>query len=105
MGYIPRKSSQRVIDMAAPSQRSDKLDIRISSEAKRILQEAARVRHTTVSQFVIDSALVTANEVLAERSRIGLNSEQWTAFMAALDAPPRTHERMTRLLKDATLLD
>jgi len=91
--------------MTTPSQRSDKLDIRISPEAKRILQEAARARHTTISQFVIDSALVTANEVLAERSRVGLNSEQWMAFMAALDAPPRTHERMKRLLREPTVLD
>jgi uncharacterized protein (DUF1778 family) len=91
--------------MTPASQRSDKLDIRISPEAKRILQEAARERHTTISQFVIDSALATANDVLAERTRIGLDSEQWTAFMAALDAPPRTHERMKRLLKEASASD
>lgn len=91
--------------MTTTSQRSDKLDIRISPEAKRLLQEAARERHTTISQFVIDSALTTANEVLAERLRIGLNTEQWAAFMAALDAPPRTHERMARLLKEPSILD
>jgi uncharacterized protein (DUF1778 family) len=91
--------------MATRSQRSDKLDIRISPEAKRILQEAARERHTTISQFVIDSALTTASEVLAERNRIGLDSKQWAAFIAALDAPPRRHERMERLLKEPSILD
>jgi uncharacterized protein (DUF1778 family) len=95
-----------VIDMTtSSSQRSDKLDIRISPEAKRILQEAARERHTTISQFVVDSALVAANEVLAERTRIGLDSAQWAAFMTALDAPPRTHPRMSRLLKEPSVLD
>jgi uncharacterized protein (DUF1778 family) len=73
--------------MTTPSQRSDRLDIRISPEAKRMLQEAARERQTTISQFVIESALTTAQEVLAERTRIGLDSKQWAAFMAALDAP------------------
>jgi uncharacterized protein (DUF1778 family) len=48
---------------------------------------------------------VTANEVLAERTHLGLNSEQWTAFMAALDAPPHTHERMKRLLQEPSVLD
>ena len=91
--------------MTTPSQRSDKLDIRISPEAKRVLQEAARERQTTISQFVIDSALSTAHDVLAERTRIGLNSEQWAAFMAALDAPPQRHPRMERLLKEPTILD
>jgi uncharacterized protein (DUF1778 family) len=91
--------------MPASLPRSDKLDIRISPEAKRVLQDAARERHTTISQFVIDSALGAAREVLAERTRIGLSSEEWAAFMAALDAPPRRHSRMERLLKEPTILD
>ncbi len=91
--------------MTTPSQRSDKLDIRITPEAKRVLQEAARERQTTISQFVIESALTTAQEVLAERTRIGLDSKQWAAFMAALDAPPQHHPRMERLLKEPTILD
>lgn len=91
--------------MPPSPQRSDKLDIRISPETKRVLQEAARERHTTVSQFVIDSALGAAHEVLAERTRIGLNSEQWTAFVKALDAPAKRHPRMERLLREPTALD
>ncbi|MBV9824319.1 MAG: DUF1778 domain-containing protein, partial [Alphaproteobacteria bacterium] len=57
--------------------------------AKRMLQEAALERHTTISQFVIDSAMSAAQEILTERTRIGLTSEQWAALMAALDAPLR----------------
>ena len=91
--------------MAATIQRSDKIDIRISPAAKSILQEAARERHTTISQFVIDSALTTAQQVLTERNRIGLDTEQWTAFIAALDAPAERHPRMERLLREPTILD
>ena len=85
--------------------KTDRLDIRITPEARRLLQQAARERHTTISQFVLESALHSANTVLAERSRIGLNAEQWAAFMAALDAPPRRHPRMERLLNEPTVLD
>ena len=91
--------------MPTPSTRSDKLDIRITPEAKRLLQQAAKERHTTISQFVLESALNSASAVLAERSHIGLNAAQWTAFMAALDEPPRRHPRMERLLNEPTLLD
>jgi len=85
--------------------KTDRLDIRITPEARRLLQQAARERHTTISQFVLESALHSANTVLAERSRIALNAEQWTAFMAALDAPPMRHPRMERLLNEPTILD
>jgi uncharacterized protein (DUF1778 family) len=91
--------------MATASQRSDKLDIRISPAAKRILQEAAQERHTTISQFVLESALDAAREILVERNRIGLDPEQWASFIAALDAPVERHPRMERLLKEPTVLD
>jgi len=88
-----------------PGAKTEHLDIRITPEVRRLLQQAARERHTTISQFVLQSALHSANTVLAERSRIALNAEQWTAFMAALDAPPRRHPRMERLLNEPTILD
>ena len=91
--------------MATVSPRSDKLDIRITPEAKRLLHQAAQQRHTTISQFVIDSALMSARSVLAERSLIELNAGNWAAFIAALDAPPQRHPRMERLLNDPSVLD
>lgn len=91
--------------MHTPSSRSEKLDIRITPEAKQILQQAAKQRHTTISQFVLESALDSASSVLAERSRLGLNAEHWEAFMLALDAPPRRHRRMERLLNEPSILD
>ena len=91
--------------MPTPSSRSEKLDIRITPEAKQILQQAAKHRHTTISQFVLESALDSASTVLAERSHLGLNAEQWEDFMAALDAPPRRHPRMERLLNEPSILD
>jgi uncharacterized protein (DUF1778 family) len=91
--------------MPTASQRSDKLDIRISPADKRILLEAAQERHTTISQFVLESALDAAQEILVERTRIGLNFDQWCAFMIALDAPTERHPRMEKLLKEPTILD
>ena len=91
--------------MTTPHTRTDKIDIRIAPDAKRLLQEAARERHTTISQFVLDTALSAAREVLAERNQISLNAEQWEKFVAALDAPPRLHPRMKRLLTEPTILD
>lgn len=91
--------------MSTLSARTDKLDIRITPTAKRRLQQAAKERHTSISQFVLESALNSADAVLAERSRFGLNAEQWLSFMDALDAPASRHPRMERLLNEPNLLD
>ncbi|WP_404784929.1 DUF1778 domain-containing protein [Altericista sp. CCNU0014] len=83
--------------------RSEKLDLRLTPAAKQKLYRAAA--HRSVSDFVLESALAQADETLADRQHFGLDAEQWTAFMAALDAPPRRHERMERLLNELSIFD
>lgn len=91
--------------MATKATRSEKIDIRLSPEAKSLLQQAAEARHKTVSEFVLDSAIGAAEDVLKERSVIQLDAEHWEAFIAALDAPPRRHPRLERLLKEPSVFD
>ena len=85
--------------MAATSVRSEKLDLRLSPAAKRLLQDAAAATSVSVSEFVLESALSRAEAALPDRQRFGLDIEAWTAFRAALDAPPRALPRLARLLE------
>jgi uncharacterized protein (DUF1778 family) len=85
--------------------RSEKLDLRLTPAAKQKLYSAAAAAHRSVSDFVLESALARADETLADRQHFGLDAEQWAAFMVALDAPPRRHERMERLLNEPSIFD
>jgi uncharacterized protein (DUF1778 family) len=87
------------------STRTEKLDLRLTREAKLALQAAAAVARRSVSEFVLESALSRADEALADRRTFGLNTTQWKAFMAALDAPPRPLPRLERLLKEPGFFD
>jgi uncharacterized protein (DUF1778 family) len=91
--------------MPARSVRTTKLDLRLSPQAKQTLAAAARAAHRSVSQFVLESALSRAEETLIERRHFELNAEQWDAFMAALDAPPREVPRLRRLFQEASAFD
>lgn len=77
----------------------------MTSIAQQKLYSASAAAHRTVSDFVLESALAHADETLADRQHFGLDSEQWTAFIAALDAPPRRHTRMERLLNEPSIFD
>ena len=79
--------------------RSEKLDLRLTPEAKRALQSAASASQRSVSEFVLESALQRAAETLPDRQRFGLSDEAWAAFQEALDAPPRVKPRLTKLLR------
>lgn len=84
--------------MAKTAARTEKLDLRITPQAKGILQRAASAMSRSVSDFVIESALARAEETLPDRRRFGLEEPEWEAFQSALDNPPRTLAGMGRLL-------
>lgn len=87
------------------SPRSEKLDLRLSIESKKILTAAAAVEHRSLSDFVLRSALAHASETLADRQYFGLDAEQWTAFIEALDAPPRDLPRIERLFREPSVFE
>jgi uncharacterized protein (DUF1778 family) len=91
--------------MPKQTKRTEKLDLRLSPDAKRALQAAAAVAHRSVSEFVLESALTRADEALADRRTFGLNPAQWKAFNAALDTPPRPLPRLQRLLNEPVFFD
>jgi uncharacterized protein (DUF1778 family) len=92
-------------EMTSSPSRSEKLDLRLTPGAKQTLQRAAAAAQRSVSEFVLESALASAAETLADRQSFQLNDEQWEAFVAALDAPPQLHPRLARLLQEPSLLE
>lgn len=85
--------------------RDEKLDLRLPSTVKRVLQMAAAAGHRSLSQFVLESALSRAEETLPDRQHFGLNAEEWKKFQAALDAPPRKLPRIEKLLREPSIFE
>ncbi len=85
--------------------RSEKLDLRLTPEAKQTLNAAATAKGRSVSEFVLESALAHAAEILPDRRQFFLNAEQWENFLAALDRPPQPKPRLERLLKEPSVLE
>ena len=85
--------------------RSEKLDLRLTPAAKWMLHAAAAAERRSVSEFVLDSALSRAEETLADRRFFGLDAERWAAFLAALDAPPRSLPRLERLFAEPSVFE
>ncbi|MCB1471087.1 MAG: DUF1778 domain-containing protein [Rhizobiaceae bacterium] len=89
--------------MTLRTTRSEKLDLRLSAEAKRMLAAAAAAERRSISDFVLESALGRAEETLADRRRFTLDAQTWAAFQAALDAPPRDLPRLKKLLHEPSI--
>jgi uncharacterized protein (DUF1778 family) len=83
--------------MPSPA-RTEKLDLRLTPQAKRRIVAAAEAQGRTVSDFVLTSALERADETLADQRSFILSPEKWAEFQAALDAPPRDLPELRKLL-------
>jgi uncharacterized protein (DUF1778 family) len=91
--------------MPGRSTRTAKLDLRLTPEAKQKLQTAAHSAGRTVSEFVLESALVRADETLADRTAFGLDADRWKLFSEALDASPRDLPRLSRLFREPSVFE
>jgi len=71
------------------SAKQDRFSIRASTEEKALVERAAEVSRMSMSQFVIQAAVRSAETALADQTRFTLAPDQWAAFTDALDRPAR----------------
>ena len=81
---------------SAPVMKDQRLNIRASAEVKSLVEEAARATHMTASAFVLQAALRSAQDVLADQTRFVLAPDQWSAFTAVLNRPAREIDALQR---------
>ena len=91
--------------MATTTTRTEKLDLRLSRQAKEMLRSAAAAAQRSVSEFVLESALSRAEETLADRRSFQLDSQQWSVFLKALDASPRELPRLKKLFQEKSIFE
>jgi uncharacterized protein (DUF1778 family) len=90
----------------SPATRETRISVRIKPAEKALIARAARMRNTTLTEFVLENALRAASQLLAEEKHLQMTPEQFRRFCRALDAPPAKNLRaMQRLLNEPSVLD
>ena len=82
-----------------PSAQRDHIEVRLAAPTKALLASAAHARHTTMSEFVLSSAVREAENALSDQRVFQVSDENWTAFMEILDAPARPDPDIVALVR------
>lgn len=83
-----------------------RISVRIKPAQKALIARAAQLRHTTLTEFVLENALHAASQLVAEEKHFEMTPEQFKRFSRALDAPPAKNlKAMQRLLNEPSVLD
>jgi uncharacterized protein (DUF1778 family) len=85
--------------------KATRVQLRLRPDQKAVLARAAELRHTSLSNFMLEHAYEAAQQVLAEQVDIRLPPAEWKAFCKALDAPPRPIPALQKLLTEASVFD
>jgi len=77
-----------------------RLEVRISTEDKNLIEQAAHARRETVTGFVLHAALEAAEEVMRHERITVVPPDFFEAIIDSLDAPPQRNEALTRAARE-----
>lgn len=86
--------------MSTTERPTTRWQMRVQRRDAELVAEAAAALGVTRTDFVLTAATERARDVMADRTRWDVTQEQWEAFQAALDAPPRDLPRLRELLAE-----
>ena len=65
--------------------KAERLEVRLTPSNKALLAHAAQVRQTTITEFLISSAIRAAEDVVASPKVFFANEEGWAGVQRLLD--------------------
>ena len=78
----------------ASVQRTERLEVRTTSAQKRLIERAAELRGTSVTDFVVSNIQAAAAETIKEFESLFLRDEAREVFVTALLNPPQPNEAL-----------
>jgi uncharacterized protein (DUF1778 family) len=79
--------------------KTERLEVRLSPATKSLLSHAAHLRHTTVTDFLVSSAVRAAEDVLVSPRVFEISTARsWNTLTALLDAPGEPNAALVALL-------
>lgn len=81
----------------SPAARSARLGLRATPEQEAVLRRAADVAHKSLTDFILDSACLAAEQTLLEQRLFLVTGSQYQALMDLLDRPAQSNEGLRDL--------
>ena len=81
----------------SPSPRSARLGLRATPEQEAVLRRAAEVAHKSLTDFVLDSACLAAEQTLLDQRLFMVSGSQYEALLDLLDRPEQPNDGLRDL--------
>ncbi len=106
---MPATSSSRKshaeANVAAGHAKDARLNLRTSARQDELIRHAAQAVDKSVTEFVLDSATIAAEQVLADRRWFLLDERAWSEFQALLERPAVDKPRLREFMAQPDVFD
>ena len=82
--------------MNTATTKENRLNIRCDIDSRQLLNKAAAYSHVSVSKFVLSHAVASAQQIIQQHEAITLSSQDFQAFLSALDTPDKPNDALKR---------
>jgi uncharacterized protein (DUF1778 family) len=79
------------------------LNLRVTEEQKSAFEQAALIKQTKVSNFILNNAYEAAQEVIRDQHVMSVSEDQWNAICHALDNPPKSNPALRKLMRSKSV--
>jgi uncharacterized protein (DUF1778 family) len=77
--------------------RTKRINLRATDRQEKLIRTGAETSGLSVTDFILDSACLQAEHVLADKREFIVSPKQWKAFVKALDRPAQVKPELVRL--------
>lgn len=95
----PGAATVAVAERSSSADTKGSINLRIDSQTRQLIDDAAAILGKTRTEFMIDSARRQAIDVLLDQRLFVLDLERYDAFLQALDNPPAPGPKLRSLLR------
>lgn len=106
--YAQGVYNARAMPAPAPRRRpvrSERLHLRATAEQAATIRAAAEKKGVSVTDFVLDNAVIEAQRVLADRVHFVWPAEDFEKFLEILDRPAQVHPQLREFLSKPSILE
>lgn len=85
--------------------KTKKIELRVSSEDKEIIESAAQVNALSTSQFILSQVLPISRNIVEDEHSIYVHPGTMKSLLAKLDEPAKTNKTLKRAISKGTVFD
>ena len=80
--------------------RTRRINLRATNHQEKLIRTGAETAGVSLTDFILESACLQAEHVLADRREFAASPKQWKAFIEALDRPARVKPELAQLFSE-----